>query len=83
MNHPDKYKTKRYDTLGRCAEFTDIVYGEAYDDADSSAQPCTVRPVNSIRPPPICRCSWARCTDTPIYPTVSPISIPISAISAT
>lgn len=34
MNHPDKYKTKRYDTLGRCAEFTDIVYGEAYDDAD-------------------------------------------------
>ena len=33
MNHPDKYKTKRYDTLGRCAEFTDIVYREDYDDA--------------------------------------------------
>ena len=33
MNHPDKYKAKRFDTAGRCAEFTDIVYGEKYDDA--------------------------------------------------
>lgn len=34
MNHPDKYRAKRFDTAGRCAEFTDIVYGECYDDAD-------------------------------------------------
>ena len=34
MNHPDKYQAKRYDTAGRCAEFTDIVYGECFDDAD-------------------------------------------------
>ncbi|MBQ7321288.1 MAG: DUF3604 domain-containing protein [Clostridia bacterium] len=33
MNHPDKYKAKRFDTAGRCAEFTDIVYGEIFDDA--------------------------------------------------
>ena len=33
MNHPDKYKAKRFDTAGRCAEFTDIVYGEDFDDA--------------------------------------------------
>lgn len=26
MNHPDKYKAKRYDTLNRCREFTDAVY---------------------------------------------------------
>ena len=32
MNHPDKYKAKRYDTSGRCAAFTDIVYGEVFDD---------------------------------------------------
>ena len=34
MNHPDKYKAKRFDTAGRCAEFTDIVYGEIFDDAE-------------------------------------------------
>jgi len=34
MNHPDKYTAKRFDTAGRCAEFTDIVYGETFDDAD-------------------------------------------------
>ena len=34
MNHPDKHRAKRFDTAGRCAEFTDIVYGEKYDDAD-------------------------------------------------
>lgn len=34
MNHPDKYKAKRFDTTGRCAEFTDIVYSENFDDAD-------------------------------------------------
>ena len=33
MNHPDKYKAKRFDTAGRCAAFTDIVYGEIPDDA--------------------------------------------------
>lgn len=26
MNHPDKYKAKRYDTPGRCRDFTDAVY---------------------------------------------------------
>lgn len=26
MNHPDKYKAKRYDTADRCREFTDAVY---------------------------------------------------------
>ena len=26
MNHPDKYKTRRYDTADRCREFTDSVY---------------------------------------------------------
>jgi len=33
MNHPDKYKAKRFDTAGRCAEFTDIVYREEKEDA--------------------------------------------------
>lgn len=33
MNHSDKYQAKRFDTAGRCAEFTDIVYREDYDDA--------------------------------------------------
>lgn len=33
MNHPDKYKAKRFDTAGRCAEFTDIVYREELEDA--------------------------------------------------
>ncbi|MBQ8496630.1 MAG: DUF3604 domain-containing protein [Clostridia bacterium] len=28
MNHPDKYKAKRFDTPGRSAAFTDIVYRE-------------------------------------------------------
>jgi len=29
MNHPDKYRAKRLDSPGRCAEFTDIVYQES------------------------------------------------------
>ena len=32
MNHQDKYKTKRFDTAGRCREFTDIVYGVISED---------------------------------------------------
>lgn len=34
MNHRDKYTAKRFDTAGRCAEFTDIVYGKDYDDEE-------------------------------------------------
>ena len=29
MNHPDKTLARRYDTPGRCAEFTDLVYEDA------------------------------------------------------
>lgn len=36
MNHPDKYKAKRFDTPGRCKEFTDIVYGVISDDKDAT-----------------------------------------------
>lgn len=32
MNHPDKYKAKRYDTPGRCKAFTDGVYKELSDN---------------------------------------------------
>ena len=32
MNHPDKYKAKRYDTLNRCREFTDAVYQKITTD---------------------------------------------------
>ncbi len=32
MNHPDKYKAKRYDTLNRCREFTDAVYQSITED---------------------------------------------------
>ena len=32
MNHPDKYKAKRYDTAGRCKKFTDTVYGPICHD---------------------------------------------------
>lgn len=32
MNHPDKYKAKRFDTAGRCAAFTDLVYREEIED---------------------------------------------------
>ena len=33
MDHPDKYKTKRFDTAGRCKAFTDIVYREDTEDS--------------------------------------------------
>ena len=36
MNHPDKYKAKRFDTPGRCKKFTDIVYGVISDDKDAA-----------------------------------------------
>ena len=29
MNHPDRKTAKRYDTPGRCARFTDLVYSGA------------------------------------------------------
>jgi hypothetical protein len=32
MNHPDKYKAKRFDTPGRCREFTDTVYEKRSDN---------------------------------------------------
>ena len=32
MNHPDKYKAKRFDTLGRSMAFTDVVYREAEEN---------------------------------------------------
>lgn len=33
MNHPDKYKARRYDTTGRSRAFTDAVYREVKEDA--------------------------------------------------
>ena len=35
MNHPDKYKAKRFDTAGRCKRFTDTVYEVISDDRES------------------------------------------------
>lgn len=32
MQHPDKYKARRYDTPGRCRAFTDVVYGPISED---------------------------------------------------
>ena len=32
MNHPDKYKARRFDSPSRCTEFTDIVYKEVSED---------------------------------------------------
>ena len=32
MNHPDKYKARRFDTPGRCRAFTDVVYGAVSED---------------------------------------------------
>lgn len=34
MNHPDKYKAKRYDSADRCKAFTDTVYHESGDRAE-------------------------------------------------
>lgn len=35
MNHPDKYKAKRFDSTDRCKAFTDAVYTERGDDRPS------------------------------------------------